>query len=85
MSMETEMIYRVTYDAATIILNTTELVIYYVSEPEKAVSYAFNTQNELLKSYEYCMDLMEYLEREPRQFEDIEAAHQRGLDLLLAD
>lgn len=85
MSMETEMIYKVTYDSATIVLNANEMVIYYASAPEKAISYRLNTQNDLLKSYEFCMDLMEYLEKEPQQFQDIEIAHQRGLELLLTD
>ena len=85
MSMKSEMIYKVTYDAATIILNTNELVIYYASEPEKPVSYAFSTQDESLKSYEYCIDLMDYLEKELGKFEDIGDAHKRGLGLVLAD
>ncbi|SFQ27114.1 hypothetical protein SAMN04488506_1195 [Desemzia incerta] len=83
--MESEMIYKVTYDSAAIILNTNEMVIYYASEPGRAVSYEFTTQTELLKSYEYCMDLMDYLEKEPQQFEDIETAHKRGLELVLGD
>lgn len=84
--MESNTIYKVPYEAATLILNTKEVVIYYKSEPLEGISYKFATHEKALLVFEQGMDLMEYLERSPEFKEnEIENAHKRGFELLLAE
>lgn len=85
MEMESGMIYKVPYEAAILVLYTKKIAIYYTSEPLKPITYTFNRQMDALNAYEYCMDLMEYIERKRDTFKNIEEAHRQGFKLYLAD
>ena len=82
--MQSKMIYSAPYEAATLIMYPREVVIRYKSEPLNGISYKFTTEKETLDVYEFCMDLMEYLEKK-QKFEDIETAFKTKLKLKLED
>lgn len=76
------MIYSAPYEAATLIMYPREVVIRYKSEPLNGISYKYATEKETLDVYEFCMDLMEHLEKK-LEFEDIEATFKAKLKLKL--
>lgn len=82
--MQSKMIYSAPYEAATLIMHPREVIIRYKSEPLNGVSYKFTTQKETLDVYEFCMDLMEFLEKK-QNLEDIEMAFKTKLKLKFED
>ncbi|MGE7366664.1 hypothetical protein ACQKKE_08460 [Desemzia incerta] len=79
--MQSKMIYSTPYETAKLIMYPNEVVIRYKSEPLNGISYKFTTQKETLDVYEFCMDLMEYLEK--KQIEDVEMTFKEKLGLKL--
>ena len=82
--MQTKMIYSAPFETATLIMYPKEVVIRYKSEPLNGISYTFTTHKETLDVYEFCLDLMEHLEKK-QNFEDIEMAFKKMLELRLED
>lgn len=82
--MQSKIIYSAPCQAATLIMYPREVVIRYKSEPLNGISYKFTTEKETLDVYEFCMDLMEHLEKK-QKFEDIERTFKTKLKLKLEE
>lgn len=80
--MQLIMIYSAPFKVATLTMYSKEIVICYQSDPLNGILYNFTENTETLDVYEFCVKLMEHLEK-IEEFENIEIMFKKMLKLKL--